>query len=126
MEDLIKTYLDDYSKSTASVPLKLKYVDLIDSFTVKQLRPMLDSNRQNIFVAASLDDNFNRRLINQFALAGKSYKISIIGMPIILAILWLVDFFRMPAISFNCTVSSPSTMAESSNALRISVVYSSS
>src|SRR6187455_2573160 len=81
MEDLIKTYLDDYSQSTASVPLKIKYVDLTDSFTVKQLLPMLDSNRQNAFVAASLDDNFNRRLINQFALAGRSYKISIIGMP---------------------------------------------
>jgi hypothetical protein len=81
MEDLIKTYLDDYSKSTASVPLKLKYVDLADSFTVKQLLPMLDSNRQNTFVAASLDDNFNRRLIAQLALAGRSYKISIIGMP---------------------------------------------
>ena len=81
MEDLIKTYLDDFSKSTASVPLKLKYVDLIDSFTVKQLRSMLDSNRQNTFIAASLDDNFNRRLITQLALAGRSYKTSIIGMP---------------------------------------------
>lgn len=83
MEDLIKTYLDDYSRSTASVPLKLKYVDLIDSFTVKQLLPLLDSNRQNTFVVASLDDNFNRRLITQLALAGRSYKTSIIGMPTI-------------------------------------------
>ena len=81
MEDLIKTYLDEYSKSTMSVPLKLKYVDLTDGFTVTQLFPMLDSNRQNTFVAASLDDNFNRRLIAQLALAGRSYKISIIGMP---------------------------------------------
>src|SRR6186713_820074 len=81
MEDLIKIYLDDYSQSTASFPGKIKYVDLTDSFTVKQLLPMLDSNRQNTFVAASLDDNFNRRLINQLALAGRSYKISIIGMP---------------------------------------------
>ena len=83
MEDLIKTYFDDYSKSTASVPLKIKYVDLTDSFTVKQLLPLLDSNRQNTFVAASLDDNFNRRLITQLALAGRSYKTSIIGMPTI-------------------------------------------
>ena len=81
MEDLIKTYLDDYSRSTSSVPLKLKYVDLADSFTVKQLLPMLDSNRHNTFVAASLDDHFNRRLITQFALAGRAYKVSIIGMP---------------------------------------------
>lgn len=83
MEDLIKSYLDDYSKSTASVPLKLKYVDLADSFSIKQLLPMLDSNRQNTFVAASLDDNFNRHLITQLALAGKAYRTSIIGMPTI-------------------------------------------
>ena len=81
MEDLIKTYFDDYSKSTTSVPLKLKYVDLADSFTVRQLLPLLDSNRHNTFVSASLDDNFSRRLITQLALAGRSYKISIIGMP---------------------------------------------
>src|SRR6187401_1182959 len=81
MEDLIRTYFDDYGKSTASVPLKFRYIDLGDSFSVKQLRSMLDSNRQNIFIAASLDDNFNRRLITQLALAGRSYKTSIIGMP---------------------------------------------
>jgi hypothetical protein len=81
MEDIIKSYLDDYSKTTSSVPLKLQYVNLIDSFTIKQLIPLLDSNRQNTFVAASLDESFNRRLITQLALAGKSYKTTIIGMP---------------------------------------------
>jgi len=83
MEDLIKTYLDEYSRSTVSVPLRLKYVELTDSFTVRQLLPLLDSNRQNTFMAASLDDNFNRRLITQLALAGRSYKTSIVGMPTI-------------------------------------------
>lgn len=81
MEDLVKSYLDDFSKSTASVPLKLKYVDLPDSFSIKQLLPLLDSNRQNTFVAASLDDYFNHQLITQLAAAGRSYKISIVGMP---------------------------------------------
>ena len=81
MEDLIKTYLDDFSKSTVAVPLKLKYVDLDDYFTEKQLLPLLDSNRHNVFFAASLDENFNRRLITQLVLAGKQYKTSIIGMP---------------------------------------------
>lgn len=81
MEDLIKTYIDEFGQTTASVPLKFKYVDLIDSFTVKQLMPMLDSNRQNVFFAASLDDHFNRRLIMQLASAGKQYKTTIVGMP---------------------------------------------
>ena len=79
MEDLIKTYIADFAQSTVSVPLKLKYVDLPDSFTVKQL--LLDSNRQNVFFAASLDDDFNRRLIRQIVIAGKQYKTTIVGMP---------------------------------------------
>ena len=82
MEDLIKKYLEDFGKSTMSVALKFKYVDLIDdNFTVKQLLPFLDSNRHNFFLAASLDESFNRRLITQFVLAGKQYKTTIIGMP---------------------------------------------
>jgi hypothetical protein len=81
MEDLIKTYLDDFGRSTVSVPLKLNYVDLGDSFSVKQLLPFLDSNRQNTFFAASLDESFNRRLITQFVLAGRQYRTTIIGMP---------------------------------------------
>ena len=81
MEETIKSYIEDFSKSTASVPLKIKYVDLIDSFTVKQFFPLLDSNQQNTFFVGSLDEAFNRRLITQMAVAGKSYKITIVGMP---------------------------------------------
>lgn len=81
MEEVIKSYLNDFAKSTASVPVKLKFVELIDDFTVKQLLPLLDSTKNNIVVAASLDDNFNRRLITQLAASGKAYKKSIIGMP---------------------------------------------
>jgi|GEM_PF-72931 len=81
MEDVIKNYIGDYSRTTASVPLKMKYVDLTDSFTVKELAPLLDSNRQNVCLAASLDDHFNRRLITQIATFGKQYSTSIIGMP---------------------------------------------
>lgn len=81
MEDIIKNYIEDFTKSTASVPLKLKYVDLVDSFTVRQFLPLLDSNRQNVFLAASLDEAFNRRLLTQMALAGRQYKTTIVGMP---------------------------------------------
>ncbi len=55
LEDRIKSYLEDFGKSTVSVPLKLKYVDLIDSFTVAQLKMLLDSNHQALCIAGSLD-----------------------------------------------------------------------
>lgn len=81
MEDVIKSHLEDFGKSTASVPVKLKYVELTDTFSVRHLLPLLDSTKNNVVVAASLDDNFNRRLITQLAATGKAYKKSIIGMP---------------------------------------------
>ena len=40
LEDVIKNYIKDFSESTASVPLELKFVDLIDSFTVKNVNSL--------------------------------------------------------------------------------------
>jgi hypothetical protein len=81
MEDLIKNYMNDFSKSTMAGALKIKYVDLADSFTVKNMLPHLDSIRQNVCIAASLDDHFNRRLLTQLATIHKPYKTTVIGMP---------------------------------------------
>jgi hypothetical protein len=81
MEDMIKTYFEDFGKSTMSVPLKLKYVELTDSFTVAQIKPHLDSNAHMVCLAATLDENFSRRLALQLASVSKSYKSTMIGMP---------------------------------------------
>jgi hypothetical protein len=81
MEDMIKTYFDDFGKSTLSVALKPKYVDLTDSFTVAQIKPHLDSNIHMVCMAATLDENFSRRLALQLASLSKSYKSTLIGMP---------------------------------------------
>lgn len=81
MEDMIKNYLTDFSRNTSSVPLKIKYVDLIDSFTVYQLTQHLDTNRQWVCIAGTLDEHFTRRLAMQLAGVSKSYKTTVIGMP---------------------------------------------
>lgn len=82
LEDRIKLYFDDYTKSTMAVPLKLKYVDLPDSFTVNNLRPYLDTLNQTLAVAGSLDEAFGRRLVQQLALLKKqNYGSVVIGMP---------------------------------------------
>jgi hypothetical protein len=80
-EDMIKKIFDDYSKSTMSVPLKLKYVDLPDSFTVTQLKAQLDSNRHTLCIAGSLNDNFGKRLSLQLASIRKQYPVTVMGMP---------------------------------------------
>ncbi len=81
LEDLIKNYFEETGKNTASVPLKIKYVDLIDSFSVKQLQTQLDSTTRSLCIAGSLDENFGKRLALQLASLSPQYPISLIGMP---------------------------------------------
>ncbi|MGQ0738251.1 MAG: ABC transporter substrate-binding protein [Bacteroidota bacterium] len=82
LEDRIKMYLDDFGKSTVAVPLKYKYVELTDSFTVNQLRPYLDTTNQTLCLAGSLDENFGKRLVQQLATLKKlKYQSVAMGMP---------------------------------------------
>ncbi|OSZ80709.1 hypothetical protein CAP36_05510 [Chitinophagaceae bacterium IBVUCB2] len=82
LEDRLKMYFDDFSKNTVGIPLKLKYVELTDSFTVNQLRAHLDTSNQTLCVAGSLDENFGRRLVRQLAsLKKQKYQAIVMGMP---------------------------------------------
>ncbi len=62
-------------------PIQLKYVDLTDSFTVKQLTQHLDSTRPAVAIAGTLDGAFGKRLALQLASVHKSYQTTLIGMP---------------------------------------------
>ena len=77
----IKSLFDEYSKSTVSVPLKFKYVDLSENFTANDLKTYLDSTRNNLCIAGSLDMNFGRQLALELASIGKQYPITVMGMP---------------------------------------------
>jgi hypothetical protein len=79
MEDIIKASFDETGKSSPSV--KLKYVDLTDSFTVHQLMAKLDSTHHTVCIAGSLDENFGRRLCMQLASISKQYPLTLVGMP---------------------------------------------
>lgn len=82
LEDRIRYFLDEFGKQTLSIPLKLKYVDLPDSFTVNHLKRYLDTVQQTVCVAGTMDENFGKRLVSQLAtLKKESYKALIIGMP---------------------------------------------
>ncbi|HEV8286263.1 MAG TPA: amino acid ABC transporter substrate-binding protein [Chitinophagaceae bacterium] len=81
MEDIIKSSFDNTGQTTIAGSLKIKYVDLPDSFTVNQLIARLDSNDHTICIAGSLDENFGRRLSQQLASISKQYPLTLIGMP---------------------------------------------
>ena len=82
LEDRIKSYFDEFAKNTVGVPLKLKYIDLTDSFQVNQLSPYLDTLQNTLCISGSLDENFGKRLALQLAsLKKQNYKTAVMGMP---------------------------------------------
>lgn len=82
LEDRLKTYFDDFGKNTVAVPLKIKYVELTDSFSVNQLRTHLDTSIQTLCIAGSLDESFGKRLVKQLAqLKKQKFQATIMGMP---------------------------------------------
>ncbi|HVZ56560.1 MAG TPA: hypothetical protein VG870_07875 [Chitinophagaceae bacterium] len=81
MEDVIRSYLDEAGKSTASVPLKYRLVELPDSFSTDQLRPYLGTTGRTVCLAGSLDENFMRQLALKLAPLSKQGSISLLGMP---------------------------------------------
>ena len=80
-EDRLLQDFMDAEKSTASVPLRIKYVTLDDNFDSRALIPYLDSNTQTICIAGSLDENFGRSLCQALASVNKTYTTTVIGMP---------------------------------------------
>jgi hypothetical protein len=80
-EDQIKSYLDDYTKSTLGVPLRLRYVDLPDGFTPGLLKTYLDTVRKTAIIAGSLDPAFGRQLATHLASINDKHQTILIGMP---------------------------------------------
>ena len=80
-EDKLKNYFIDIEKNTSSVPLRLKYITLEDNFASKLLSHYLDSNIQNIFIVASLDEAFAKNFCFQLSSLTKTYQTKVIGMP---------------------------------------------
>jgi hypothetical protein len=79
-EDRLKNYFTDLDHTTAGVPLKIEYVMLEDNFDAPAIAAYLDSGKQTICIAGSLDDGFGLRLTGALA-SMKSYPTVLIGMP---------------------------------------------
>ncbi|MBL0882386.1 MAG: hypothetical protein IBJ16_03380, partial [Chitinophagaceae bacterium] len=80
VEDMIQNSFADIAKSSKSVPLKIKTIELTDSFTTNQVIAYLDSSRQNIVICGSLNENFGINLVKSLS-ETKKYRSIAIGMP---------------------------------------------
>lgn len=81
VDDRLKAMFAEIEKTTASVPLKIKYITLEDSIGTEQLAKFLDSGKNNVCLIGSLDLNFSTELCKKFSLLSKNYASTLIGMP---------------------------------------------
>ena len=80
-EDRIKSYFEEFSKSTTSTKLQVRFVDAGNNFTAQTLLGHLDSTKRTVCIAGSLDENFGNRLIQTLDGLNNTYTIRLIGMP---------------------------------------------
>lgn len=81
-EDRLQTYFDQYNKGTnGNQVLKWKTISLTDSFTVADLHNSLDSERVNLVLCASLDEQFGLSVAVAMNNVRKKYPVELIGMP---------------------------------------------
>ena len=80
MEDMIQSILVNRNQKTPGIPLKLKTIELTDSFTTNQVTDYLDSTKKNIIICGTLNENFSLQLSKALG-SSKNYQSIIIGMP---------------------------------------------
>ena len=80
VEDIIQSSFSEQNKKTQGTPLKLKTVELTDSFTTGEVIRYLDSNKQNIIICGTLNENFGTNLSKVLGSA-KKFRVVTIGMP---------------------------------------------
>jgi hypothetical protein len=80
-EDRIREYLQEASKNTAALPLKLEFKNIGAGFDYATLARSLDSTKNTVCMAGSLDEAFGLNLAQNLAALRNTYPMSIIGMP---------------------------------------------
>lgn len=80
-EDQLKEYFQEAAKTTASVPLKMQFVDIGSEWDYSRLTKTLDSTRKTVCIAGSLDENFGLALAESLADVSSTYPVTLIGMP---------------------------------------------
>jgi hypothetical protein len=79
-EDMIVSSFNELNKKTQGLPLKIKTIELTDTFTTAQVQMHLDSSKENVIMCASLNEAFGYNLVKSIS-SSKKYKAITIGMP---------------------------------------------
>jgi hypothetical protein len=80
-EDELREYLQEVARNTAALPLKMEFKNIGTAFDYATLAKSLDSTRNTVCMAGSLDENFGLNLAQNLAALRTTYPVTIVGMP---------------------------------------------
>jgi hypothetical protein len=80
VENYIQSTLSEAARTTPSIPLKIKTVQLTDSFSNGNISDYIDSTRKNILICGTINEAFALRLTRALS-AATQYSSTVIGMP---------------------------------------------
>jgi hypothetical protein len=80
-DDRLRSYFSEIEKNTASVPLRMKFVNIDNTQDIRQVTSLMDSNSKTVVLIGSLDENFGKAICAKLAPLAKSYPMKILGMP---------------------------------------------
>jgi len=78
-EDRVAGYFTNLNKPDGKQLLKIKTINIDSNFNV--IKNSLDSNKKNIIIGASLDEEFASNLVTSLSGFKKKYNVTLIGMP---------------------------------------------
>lgn len=80
-DDRVADMFRQFNTSPEGGVMKYRTVQLPDEFTEKDFINQLDSTRQNLIIAGSLDEGFAKKLASGCLNLNKAYSFTILGMP---------------------------------------------
>ncbi|TDH25560.1 hypothetical protein EXU57_12700 [Segetibacter sp. 3557_3] len=80
VEDYIRNTFTQLNKTAVGVPVRMRWLELSDSFPARQLISKLDSMTNNVVVVASPLEKFGLRVVRTMS-ANEAYRTTAVGMP---------------------------------------------
>lgn len=80
-DDRLRAYFAEIEKSTASVPLRMKYINIDNTQDIGGMIAQMDSNSKTVILVGSLDENFGKSICAKLDPFCKAYPMKVLGMP---------------------------------------------
>ena len=80
-DDRISEVFKSLNQSSGGPVMKMETLFLSDAVTPEELTGKLDSNRENVIIAGSVDENFGKNLAASAALLASTMPVTMVGMP---------------------------------------------